>query len=514
MTQNKRIILNTIATYGRSMIGVLCGIFSTRWVLEALGHVDFGLYGLVGSLVIFVAFINIQFSTAIARYYAFAIGEAKVATDKNYALNETRSWFTVAVLIHLILPTILVGIGYPIGSYAITNGLLNIPSDRIDVCLWLWRFACLSCFIGMMSVPFQAMYTAKQYIAELTIYSLLQTIIKTAFIYYMVCNPGDWLWGYGLGMFFVTIIPPLLICVRAYCVFPECRLVFKALREKWRIGKLGSFAFWQGTGGVGFIASHQLMSVIVNQYFGARITGSFAVSQTVAAESASLTGALQGAFAPAITTACGANDYEQMRKMAFRVCKIGTFLTLLFALPMALEIDNLLLVWLKNPPPMASELCIATLIFIVIEKLSSGHITAVNATGKVAKFQTVRGLLRTSVALLALILIWFTHSVVAMSIALPISALIVVLGDVYLAQTRAGLSIQYWIKRVVLPIMAIVLITVLIGFLPRVIFSNPWLRLLFTSAISVVVMLFLGWFFLLDSDEKIFILKKFKRRSK
>lgn len=182
MTQNKRIILNTIATYGRSMIGVLCGIFSTRWVLEALGQVDFGLYGLVGSLVIFVAFINIQFSTAIARYYAFAIGEAKVATDKNYALNETRSWFTVAVLIHLILPTILVGIGYPIGSYAITNGLLNIPSDRTDVCLWLWRFACLSCFIGMMSVPFQAMYTAKQYIAELTIYSLLQTIIKTAFI--------------------------------------------------------------------------------------------------------------------------------------------------------------------------------------------------------------------------------------------------------------------------------------------------------------------------------------------
>ena len=122
--------------------------------------------------------------------------------------------------------------------------------------------------------------------------------------------------------------------------------------------------------------------------------------------------------------------------------------------------------------------------------------------------------MRTSVAPLALILIWFTHSVVAMSIALPISAFIVVLGDVYLSQTRAGLSIRYWIKRVVLPIMAIVLITVLIGFLPRVIFTNPWLRLLLTSAISVVVMLFLGWFFLLDSDEKIFILKKFKRRSR
>lgn len=514
MTQNKRIILNTIATYGRSMIGVLCGIFSTRWVLEALGQVDFGLYGLVGSLVIFVAFINIQFSTAIARYYAFAMGEAKVATDKNYALNETRSWFTVAVLIHLILPTILVGIGYPIGSYAITNGLLNIPLDRIDVCLWLWRFACLSCFIGMMSVPFQAMYTAKQYIAELTVYSLVQTILKTAFIYYMVSHPRDWLWGYGLGMFFVSVVPQILICIRAGYVFPECRFRCRAIYDKWRIVKLGSFAFWQGTGGVGFIASHQLMSVIVNQYFGARITGSFSVSQTVAAESASLTGALQGAFAPAITTACGANDYDQMRKMAFRVCKIGTFLTLLFALPMALEIDNLLLVWLKNPPPMASELCIATLAFIVIEKLSSGHIIAVNATGRVAKFQTVRGLLRTSVAPLALILIWLINSVVVIAISLPISAFIVVLGDVYLAQTRSGLSIRYWIKNIVVPIMAIVLITVLACLLPRLFLFNPWVRLLITSAAAILCMLFLGWVFLLETDEKNFILKKLNRQSK
>jgi hypothetical protein len=100
-----------------------------------------------------------------------------------------------------------------------------------------------------------------------------------------------------------------------------------------------------------------------------------------------------------------------------------------------------------------------------------------------------------------------------MSIALPISAFIVVVGDVYLAQTRAGLSTRYWIKRVVFPIMLIVLITVLIGFGSRLIFKDPWLRLFLTSAISVVVMLFLGWVFLLDLNEKHFILERFKRQS-
>lgn len=512
MTQNKRIILNTVATYGRSMIGVLCGIFSTRWVLEALGQVDFGLYGLVGSLVIFVAFINIQFSTAIARYYAYAIGEAKVAVDKSLALEESRSWFSVAVVIHLVLPTVLVSAGYPLGAYAITDDIINIPQERIEVCLWLWRFACLSCFVGMMNVPFQAMYTAKQYIAELTVYSLLQTLLKTAFIYYMVCNPGDWLFGYGLGMLLVTIVPPLLICIRALYVFPECRFRIAAIQQKWRVLKLGGFAFWQGVGGVGFIASHQLMSIVVNQFFGARVAGSFSVSQTVAGESSSLTGALQGAFAPAITTACGSNDQELMRRMAFRVCKIGTLLTLLFALPMALEIDNLLLVWLKNPPPMTSELCIATLAFIVIEKLSCGHITAVNATGNVARFQLVRGVLRCSVIPMSFLFIWISRSVVVMSCALPISAFVVVLGDVYLARARAGMSARHWILQVLMPILMIAVLSGIIGGFSRFVCFSPLIQIIVTSVMTSISVMFFSWWLLFDKAEKDYIKRRIIRK--
>ena len=509
MTQNKRIALNTIATYGRSMIGVLCGIFSTRWVLEALGQVDFGLYGLIGGLVIFISFINIQFSTAISRYYAYAIGAAKISEDKIKAIEETQLWFSISLLIHLVLPVVLIIIGYPVGSYAISHGILNIPLDRVDVCLWLWRFACMSCFVGMVSVPFQAMYTAKQYIAELTIYSLFQTLFRTAFVYYMVKNPGDWLWGYGFGMLLITIVPPLAICVRACYVFPECKLRFAAFREKWRVFKLGSFAFWQGVGGIGYIASHQLMSVLVNHFFGARVTGAFAVSQTVAAESSSLTGALQGAFAPAITTACGENNYDQMRRMAFRVCKIGTFFTLLFALPMALEIDNLLYVWLRNPPPKASGLCIATLAFIVIEKLSSGHFAAVNAIGNIARFQIVRGMLRIFVIPLSLMLNWLYHDVEFMAVSLPITAFVVVLGDVYLARSISFMSVRYWVRKVVVPMCFVVFVTICVSVFPRFILHSPWLRLLSTSALAFITMAISAWIFLFDSGERDFIKKRF-----
>lgn len=512
MTQNKRIAINTIVSYGRSMIGVACGIFATRWVLEALGDVDYGLYGLVGSLAIFLSFISIQSAHAIARYYAFSIGQQSVAENKAAALEECRVWFSVALLVHLVLPCILVAIGWPLGEYAITHAWLKIPPDRVATCVWLWRFVCMSCFIGMVQVPFHAMYTAKQYIAELTIYSLAQTLARTGFIYYMVTHPGDWLMGYGLGMLIVAIAPQLIIASRAYIVFPECRFVRRSFLELARIKHLANYAFWQSVGGIGYLAGHQIMAIILNKGYGPRYNASFAISQTVAGEAGSLTGALQIAFAPAITTACGAGSLEGMRTMAFRSCKIGTLLTMIFALPMMLEIDELLLLWLKNPPPYASEMCIATLAFIVIEKLSCGHVMAVNAMGKVSLFQCVHGLLRITAIPLALIPIYLKLGVVATMTALPISIFIVILGDVYLSRRLAGMSAIYWFKSVLLPILSMFLIGLLIGQLPVRLLPQSFLRMAITSVLVVITLIPISWFAILSASERDFLARKLKLR--
>ena len=115
MTANKRIFLNVIATYGRSLFGLACGLFSARWVLEALGKEDFGLYGVVGALTIFISFLNMMLSGALGRYYAFSIGEAKKAADNGRAadgLENCRRWFNTALSIHTIVPVVLMLIGY------------------------------------------------------------------------------------------------------------------------------------------------------------------------------------------------------------------------------------------------------------------------------------------------------------------------------------------------------------------------------------------------------------------
>ena len=505
MTQNKRIILNTVATYGRSMFGVLCGIFSARWVLEALGQVDFGLYAVVGGMVIFLSFLNIQLAGAISRYYAYSIGQARALGSRGVGLESCRSWFTTAVMIHTIVPIILVAFGWPLGIYALCHGWIDVPAKRLDACLWVWRLVCVSSFFGMISVPFQAMYTAKQYIAELTIYSFAQTIVRTAFVYYMVINPGDWLIPYAAAMGIIIIVPQVVICIRAYFVFDECRIIPKVFKEFNRVKQVASYAIWTAIGGIGYMASHQCMGILLNNFFGARIAGAFGVSQTMSSEASSLTGALQSAFQPAITTTYGAGDTVAMRNMAFRVCKVGTILTLMFAIPMALEIDELLHLWLKEPPPYSAPLSLCALAFIVIEKLTSGHIIAVNASGKIAKFQMVRGVLRTLVIPLAIIPAYSGWGPVAATVALPLSVLFVDLGDVYLARSRVGMSSILWIKDVVIPVSLLILLEFLVGYIPHFLLPASFVRIVITAMFVLGSMIPFAWFIVLSNNERMAI---------
>ena len=43
MTANRRIFLNIVATYGRSLYALVIGLFCGRWTLRTLGEADFGL---------------------------------------------------------------------------------------------------------------------------------------------------------------------------------------------------------------------------------------------------------------------------------------------------------------------------------------------------------------------------------------------------------------------------------------------------------------------------------------
>ena len=504
-----RIFLNIAATYGRSIYAVFCGVFISRWVLISLGKSDFGLYGVVGGITVFITFLNTLLSIATARFYAYAEGEKRrvSVTESTNGLEVCRQWFSTAVALHTVIPTLLMIAGYPLGLYAVENWL-TIPTDRLIACRWVFRYACVSCFIGMVNVPFNAMYTAKQYIAELTIYSVVSTTANLLFVCYMVTHPGDWLTRYALWMCIVAVVPQLIICIRALKVFPECRFKMRYALDYDRIRKLSAFAFWQAFGGMGAICRGQGLQILINKYFDTAHNASMSIANQVATHSQTLSGAMQGAFAPAITTACGAGKNEEMRSLAYRACKFGLLFGLIFVVPLSLELRFILDLWLVDPPPGVVKLCWCMLIMLVIDKSASGHMLAVAAVGKVAAYQTFLG----GSLILTLPLAWFLVErgcgFVAVGYSMISTMILCAWGRVWFARKLAGMSARYWFFKILLPSFLVCMTAFISGYVVRFAMQTSIYRLCITTLVCEITLFPLAWMFVLDVSERQFTREK------
>src|SRR5574344_599155 len=127
MTSAQRITLNALATYSRTLLAMGLGLFSSRWLLAALGVVDYGLMGVVGGLIGCVVFLNGVSSYSCARFFALSIGKGDS--------EETNRWFNTALSIHTVLPAVLVLVGWPVGEWLLGH-FLNIPSARLGPARW------------------------------------------------------------------------------------------------------------------------------------------------------------------------------------------------------------------------------------------------------------------------------------------------------------------------------------------------------------------------------------------
>lgn len=511
MTENRRILLNIIATYGRSLFALFCGIFTSRWVLLSLGEIDYGLYGVVGGLAAFISFFNGVLASANARFYAVSVGAARAAQNKREAIVECQAWFNTAVSIHTVVPVVLMVIGYPLGQWAIES-FLTIPTDRIVDCVWVFRFVCVTCFLSMVSVPFNAMYVAKQHIAELTIYSFVTTTVNVGFLYYMVTHPGCWLVRYGFWNCMVAVIPNLLIMVRAVVVFPECRFNRKQMFDFNKIRRLGSFACWQIIGMTSGLLRTQGMSVLINKFFGPAVNAAMAIGNSINGHANSLSGSMLGALSPAITNAYGAGDMKRMRSLVFTMCRFGVLLAMVFAIPLIVEMDAILKLWLRNPPVYASEFARLFLIQLLLENLTVGHMIAVNASGRIAFYHVMMGAL--SIMALPIAYVWMILGgnpyVSIVSIIITIVAYSLV--RLWLSRVLVGLSIKQWIRCVAFPLIVVFVLALGAGELLRGLMSSSVVRIIVVTIGSECVLLTFSWALVLEKDEQSYIVDRLKSK--
>ena len=494
MTTGKRIALNVAATYGRSLVALVCGLLGARWILQALGQVDYGLWGVVGGLVGFVSFFNGLMSLAVARFLAVAVGRASVRSGAEG--EEVRNWFWTAVLVHGTLATVLVLVGGPIGEWVVRR-VLTIPPERMAAAVTVWRCVVVSTWVGMAVVPWSSLYVAKQEIAEQTVYSVITNVTNTAFLAWMAWHPGDWLGRYAIWSVFVLVVPQLVLAVRAHFKWPEIAWPDAGQRAQLReslgrrLRELGAFAGWRMFGALSGLCSNQGIAVAVNKFLGPAANASVTIGNTVAQQSAALGSALCGALSPAIANAAGAGDIAQMRQLTFVACRVGTLLVLLFTVPLVLEIDTVMSLWLGTVPEGVALICSCVLVAGLLEKLVEGHWMSILALGRIRGYQLAcAGCGIAALGVAAGGLACGRDGFLSVGLALVLDKALALVIRLWFGWKLAGLSVVGWIRRVIVPCALVGGVALTLGMLPRLLGLAPgFVRVAATAACSSLAFL-------------------------
>jgi len=500
MTPSQRIILNAAATYSRSLVGMVIGLFSIRWVLAALGQSDYGLYCVVGALIPFITFFNSILGVSVSRHYAYSIGQAQ--KDGVTGVNDDlKRWFNTALSIHIVVPFVLILVGAPLGEYAIRHWI-NIPPDRITASAWVLRIALVTTFLNMASVPFTAMYTAKQYIAVLAGFGILASVLNFCFAATLCHVSGDKLIVYALFMLIVNAGIPFCQIFFAVLKFPECRLKFAYWLDRKRLFEVTSFAGWTLFGGGGGLLATQGNVFVTNHFFGPVLNSSYGIAGQVSSHTGTLCSALMGALSPAVTTREGSGDRAGTLRLASSTGKMGALLILVFAIPLALELPTVLGLWLKEVPPYAVPICMLALLSSVLDKLTLGQQMAIAAAGRIACWQMTGGSVLLLAVPVATVLVFCGAGPVSAAIAYLVASVGCLVSNICYARHLLGMSIAPWLRTVFVPLWVTVGISTAIGSLPTILLPSSFLRVCITTVCTLVVFLPLAWFVVLDKDER------------
>ena len=152
-SNNKRIAKNAIFLYMRMFISMAISFFTSRIVLQALGVSDFGIYNLVGGVVVLMGMINGALTGATSRFLTFGLG-----LNDEKTLKDT---FSTAFITHAVFSLIFLILAETIGLWVV-NTQLVIPADRLIAANWAYQSAIISTALGITQVPYTSAITAHE----------------------------------------------------------------------------------------------------------------------------------------------------------------------------------------------------------------------------------------------------------------------------------------------------------------------------------------------------------------
>ena len=497
MKAANRIIFNTGVLYAGLLIRLLIGLFTTRFVLQAMGETDYGIYMLVAGVVGMLNILNSNMANTSMRFMSVSLGKG----DK-IAILKT---FNTTLYIHFIIGAIVVVL-MEVGGWLMFEYLLNIPAAKVFDAKVVFQFMIITTFITVISVPYDAVMNAHERIYILTIIDTFGSFLKLGLAIYLLYSNSNLLIIYGLALMLIQLV--LRICKQYYSrrKFDECSIQFKRYVDKSLLKSILAFTGWNLFGSIAAMSVTQVRTIILNMFFGVRVNAAEGVANTVSFQVNNVAASMTRAINPQLMKSEGSGNREKMIQITTIGSKYSAFLFALFGIPVLLESNYLFALWLKKVPDFAVLFCQLTIIGLLIEKFTFQITNAIRAVGKIRNFQVMETMIIVLIIPLAYIAFkkGFEPTVIYV-IGLFLGG-IVFFERLYFGKKIAGIPTLDYIKKAILPILLPILIATSIVCFYRYFMDTGPLRLVVVVFGFVLLLTFIFWLIGINSIEK----QKFK----
>jgi O-antigen/teichoic acid export membrane protein len=377
MNSNKRIAINSVVIFIRLCVTSIIGLFSSRYILQALGASDFGLYNVVGGIVALLNVLNTSMVTTTYRYIAFEMGKGE---DGN-----PNKVFNTSLAIHFGFALLILIVGGLLGEWYINN-YLNVDSSRLPDARFVFRMSILTTMLTTSFVPFNGLLVALEKFTITATFDIITRILAFIGVLYLLSYYGNRIRLYSVIMFSVSAIHYLLIYIyshkRSYKI-----IKFRPYNDKKLYKEMFSFAGWILMGASASIGKSQGSAIIINFFFGTLVNAAYAVARQVEGYILMFSRSLNQAAVPQITKSFSSGDKHRSETLASYISKYTFIMMSLVAFPVMLEMDFLLETWLKEVPDGATTFCQLLVLSGLLGCIGEGIPALVQASNKIKVFQ-------------------------------------------------------------------------------------------------------------------------------
>lgn len=491
---NKRIAKNTLLLYARMLFTMAVSLYTSRVILNTLGVVDYGIYNVVGGIVSMFTFLNGAMVTSTQRYLTFELGQGN--------MQRMKEVFSSSIYIHIAISLLIVVLAETIGMWFFYEKMV-IPAERMNAAMWVFQLSILTMIISVMSVPYNSAIVAHEQMSAFAMISVAEVLLKLFIVYLLTIGNADKLILFAILVACVQLFIRFVYTRYSHRHFEETRHVHKP--DKALIVEMGKFAGWNIWGSMAAMLYGTGLNMLLNVFFGPVVNAARGIAVQVESAVAHFSTNFLMAVNPQITKLYAQGNLKEMHQLLFRASKFSCFMLFALSLPLLLETQTILSLWLKIVPDYTVPFLRLLLLIIIINGVARPLMTSAAATGRVKVYQSVIGGILLSIVPIAYIVLRLGGSPVSVYVVYLSVAVVAFITRLIIIRPLIHLSLREYAAKVIFRCLTVCGVSFALCFLLKTICPDGkvWTVLIIISSVLTVVLL--AYLLGLTHGERLFV---------